>query len=1195
MFGSKATVFQNCLPQEVIKHLNCIEGTRMTTLADAAILAATQLLQQMPTPGPKRIMFILNTDGEAGDSREAAVSFNTRFDLLCLAYPMTTSRTFVMGIGKNHDEKVLAALCVGKSSYYNYPDNELLTMIDAVDTISAEFKANNEVTLNPSGKKVEVTTVDDNLILDGVEVSLTDVSLTLPNGLTIPLVFETIDPTNNLFIRLKLQLLKKNTLELIQHIKSFTSSTGDKSKLLQLFTSKKDLLGVEFKNLSSFNKKNSIANMTLGDMIKSARARGATPEECRQMVSFKIKTLSTTIKQNLSDDFSATSAAIKLCQTCLECLRLGNKLSTELNRDCMEISGSGGFKHWTSKKIEKVQARAVKQCDPDSVDKAYAKMNKYFQDTMPETDVIDSRRVECFWNLSSALELATEKDVTILVGNINRGDRKLGYGSVNSCYVIETALVNCGISVCLFPMSFRVFMGILSQKQQISRGPAGLPLNSMIGFLPDLNSPHSIAIAKLMSPLLSSQLVTTNFTSTVGTMEYKNAALIALLAITNTHAFSEISCDTLQLGLDSFYFYNLGTNYLKDVLERAVKFHAGATTSGDVAAFSLAIADQMLLLAHRRVGKKAADLLTHIKLEGSNNVFDVNVPAGNIASPRFWRQLFLRLARDEMGKIFKPFGAAEGPEGDALRTEKQKEANLFTQLLSEGMNSVEMSLPFVFDSELLNYQPLAQVAPPALPDFDEFEFDDYEEEVEDSVENKQPVFAQRKDAVVLLLPQQTTTSGFIHCALHLSSTFPEKNPGEPFVPSSSLSTFQGLFLVHFLKRLNPEIQLMMCCYNHLQHQTSTGEPIIQARSLFSILGFEDNHDDGWRYLFEQCLLAIMYKENSVYNTNLLKPESILRLPVLTVLNTVSRGYWVKRENERIQEERREESKRLKNLKQIYTQLLYQHPLKLGFPLRICSLSHLQEINLFVKRQFGFNIELSVHPETKQITGMATNTFMCPRSDFFLQSVNSLSVCNAIYGPPTDRSELFLDHLHATASKIFIQTAGLLETTLTRYEKFEGLFYGEYEHVKGNSIPVKLFASLRISEEMSTASSFNIETITAAVLEDCPESVHRQLLENIPDEFIWQTEPVVYITNYYNDAFRETLSLVDFLQHLTELKGSLLTKDENSAAQLAFDEPLNLLKKEKSVDPNENTTMAEIVAIKKKTKDAKAARRAEKTA
>ena len=1222
MFGSGATIIANCQPDQVAQKLLCHEGTEMKYLADAAILATTQLLSEMTTPGLKRILYVLNTDGEAPDSVEAAVSFNSRFKLLGLAYPnMTTARTFVMGIGPLHDQKVLAAMSVGVSSYYNYPDSELPSMVGAVQTIADEFMAKNKITFNPSGKIVEVSTVGGNLVLNGVEVSLSEHSITLPNGNTLPLVFHEINATNRLFVPLKLQQLKKTILELIGQIKSFTTVTGDKSKMLEMFTGRKAILEIEFKELVKLVEQPQktdgaviASNMSFGDTIRTMRLAGATTRDCAQFIK-SILSKNDVSKEDLRSDISATSAVFKLCQSCLDCLRLGSKLNTELERDCMEVLGAGGFVHWTSKKIEKVKARAVKQVNPDSVTNITDKLDNYFRTLDPTTTtdatLVDSREAECFWTLSSALELVAEKDVPILVGNIVKGDRELGFGSVNSCYVIEKALVSGRINVCLYPVSFKVFMGILSNKQQISRGPDGMPMNTMIGFLPDLNSRHSIEIAKTLSPLLASQLVTTNFVSTVGVGDFKNAMLIGLLAITNCHKFSKISCEKLELGFNSFYLSNYGDRFLKNALDRAVGFLYDDTTSGDVPAFSLAIADQFLLLAHKRVSHKASCVLKHVKIDFENNVLGVELPADDAMGTVFWRNLFLRVARDEMSNLFTAFGAAAGAAGDLARSAKQKEAAAFLQLLSDGLNTDEMSAPFEFDSNLRNFPPPEQsFIPETVLTFEDYEFDNYEEEggEDDPAQQQQnkPVSVvllptiedEQPPAVLLLLPQQPNVREFIRCALQLVHSLPEKDNGETFVESTSLNTFQGTFLLQFLNHLKPKIQFMVSCYNHLQYQTLTGDKkfVSSTDSLFTLLGFEDDHGNGWNYLYGQVILALMFKENSVFNKAQEDTGSVLKLSGLPVLNTVSNGCWQKRDGEKRRSLIQAENQRLRYIKQRYSRLLLQHPTNLGFPLRICNSEHLRLINTVVSPKFGFEIECTLNPLTDEITGMAKNSFMCPLSSCFLKNVRASGICDLIYGPEENRSNLFLPHLHTTVAKMFHRVTrmieeGLMNPEFTRYETFECFFYGDFKRSEV-SIPVRLFASLRISEELIFTPNTTVDRMVAVLLKDYPESLHPILQEFVPGEMEWQKNPVNYINQYFRTvSSRKMLTKEEFLAHLGVDK---MTEDEKKAARLAHDDnlrfPLGTKEAKEKVEKKTPEEWKELVTLKKVTRELRLERR-----
>ena len=76
-------------------------------LAIAAIEGAKSLLSCIPPNEIFRIVFVLNTDGEASDGQQAGVFFNSNFVLLQRQYSnMLEARTFVLGIGKDHDQKV---------------------------------------------------------------------------------------------------------------------------------------------------------------------------------------------------------------------------------------------------------------------------------------------------------------------------------------------------------------------------------------------------------------------------------------------------------------------------------------------------------------------------------------------------------------------------------------------------------------------------------------------------------------------------------------------------------------------------------------------------------------------------------------------------------------------------------------------------------------------------------------------------------------------------------------------------------------------------------------------------------------------------------------------------------------------------------------------------------------------------------
>ena len=72
--------------------------------------------------------------------------------------------------------------------------------------------------------------------------------------------------------------------------------------------------------------------------------------------------------------------------------------------------------------------------------------------------------------------------------------------------------------------------------------------------------------------------------------------------------------------------------------------------------------------------------------------------------------------------------------------------------------------------------------------------------------------------------------------------------------------------------------------------------------------------------------------------------------------------------------------------------------------------------------------------------------------------------------------------------------------------------------------------------------------------------HSKLVNFIPGEFLWQTDPGTYLTNYFtNEPQRVKLTFEEFLGYLG-LKETQL--DEIASARIAFDQQTNLVKAEK---------------------------------
>jgi hypothetical protein len=1123
------------------------------TLADAAIEGAMELLKEIDSNAKLRIFFVLNTDGEAPDGVAAASSFKERFAFIMEAYPnMLQPRTLMLGIGRDHDQRVLGAMSVGESSYYNFPDAELQGMVDIVPNIVAELSSSTsaiKVTLNPSGTEYNVNLSEDgNLILSGLEVLKGDTCVTLPDGQVFLFEIQPIDSTHPSFKELTLRLIKKNTLELIKQIKSFTAVNSNKGPMLLLFTKKLTALKERYHQLSvilipqASHEAGVDTTCSLDEIIVTQKQDLAWR---RQLTSKLRQPSKPKESQPVSEEESATTVVFKVCDSCLECLRLGSKLSTELERDCMELLGSGGYEHFTGKQLKKLCVRATKQINPDSMEDIDAKVSAYSK-SIPKVTIADDREIECWWTGESAQELAESEDVPVLVGYFPPGERNRGMSSVNSCLVIDRALINGRIHVCLQPMSFKTIRGLLCDGKQISRGPDGYPINLIVSFMPDGAGEKSIVLAKMMSSLAASQLVTTNFNSTIGTMEFKNAVLTCLLAITSDHPFSELSCGTLTHAVESFYRYNFGTRYLKETLQRGTNFLGGATTSGDVSTFQLAIADQMLLLAHHRIGKQTSEVMKSTRLNDTNNVFTVVCPGP--AQHDFWRELLFRVLRDDMDVCFTAFCVKGDPLADAKRSNKQKEADLFVQILAEGLNREDMSSEFTFHPLMCGVSSFAHTG--CSPKNENIEFDDYFEETD----------ADDIAPEVILLPPQPpllelkdmSFKEIIHHVVQEHKKLPLRRPDQP-KSVCHLDEIRGQILEKLLARLRPKTDFMITCYNYLYHQNTLtfGSPpeaeLVKAESLFQILGLT-NDASAWEYILEKLLLAVTCRTNASYKKDKGDDKSILNLPAFTVLETLSEQYTFKREMEW-------ETLRMKHLsclKNIYLKKLLKHPKKLALvPLRICGEAHLGKLNQWVKQNRGFSIEASVHPITRLPTGMAKNTFLFRYSDYFMVRITGSLACNNVYGDRSERGESgFLQHLHTIVSVLYDAAKVVTDKGITRYEKFESLFYDKFPRVDEN-IPFELFTSLRISEELNLVPESCLDSIARSLLRDYPESNHSKVVNFIPGEFLWQTDPGTYLTNYFTDEpQRVKLTFEEFLGYLGLKENQL---DEIASARIAFDE------------------------------------------
>lgn len=192
-FGSRICHYGACDPTQITRKLNCSEGTSLILLARAAVEAADQLIAEhiakgeQSRPAPFRLVFVLNTDGEASDGRAAGVMFKEAYNRWQGSFPnMAEARTFVLGIGDDHDQRVLGAMSVGEASYYNYPDASLSETLcrDTERNIIPEVmkvKGSLKITFN-SGRSLQCAVKNNMVDVSDIRVFPDETSVSFSDG-----------------------------------------------------------------------------------------------------------------------------------------------------------------------------------------------------------------------------------------------------------------------------------------------------------------------------------------------------------------------------------------------------------------------------------------------------------------------------------------------------------------------------------------------------------------------------------------------------------------------------------------------------------------------------------------------------------------------------------------------------------------------------------------------------------------------------------------------------------------------------------------------------------------------------------------------------------------------------------------------------------------------------------------------------
>jgi hypothetical protein len=874
-FGNNDIQRGSCRSDEVEGILRCDDGTKLMKLAEASINGARLLLNKIQFNSSFRIIFVMNTDGEANDGDRAVEFFHSSFLELEKKYPkMVKPRTFVMGIGGQHDQNVLGAISVGESSYFNYPDDDLPRMVvDTTQRILPELLTSVKIDMELSGGTVLSLRPDDetNMVcLDGTRVSEEDVSLTLnTNGEIICFLREDVNQDHPKYFDFMLKKIKEDAMKLVEDIHRSSKYS------IAVLSEKLEELRHE---LSELVDPRSIVVEIEDDLTMICNSRETNPnwqKDFNRCIS-KIRTRKH-LKGEIIDRKTATLSVLKLCVDGIRSLKIGNSLSTELQRDFLELLGSGGFEHWTNKTKSKVVVRALEQVDPDSVSSADARVLDLLK-TMPEfTDT--SQEPRCWLTLKTESEMCAEGDVLCLVGYIPKKARNLLMCPVSSSKVLERAVVNNEMIICPQLMSLLTIRTLLLEGKEIARGPHGFPINAVLCLIP-FDTKISIKLAKVYSPIACSQLITSRWIYTNKTSEYKNGVLSSLLSI--THSENEFSFITLINSMDSLYRQNFGLKFLKDVLQRGMAFvNNGATTSGEVSTFSVAIADQMMLLSHNRLRDNMIAMMSGDEFKEENDVS--SIPEWKSEnSITFWRNLFLRILRDRMDILFSAFCRPNDPNGDEKRKQNEIDVQDFLAILTIGLNDPELSKDGKISENIFcKKNKPKDVLHHHEDDGTGFLLDDFHEEPElDKLDQNGNQEASLLNVSKCISLKEVTIEqmDLKDLKAHLLSLKRDLKPPELIIaPEDTLlgntnDRTRTSIVNSLLSNIKFEIDFVLSCANHMHYQKTSPEHMTPITSLLELLDIK-NDREGFEWIVGQVYLAVELRDNKKYRSE----TSILRI------------------------------------------------------------------------------------------------------------------------------------------------------------------------------------------------------------------------------------------------------------------------------------------------------------------------------
>jgi hypothetical protein len=436
-------------------------------------------------------------------------------------------------------------MSVGEASYFNYSDQDLPAMVtDSVSRIYPELTGSRKplvVMLDHSGPMTVYE--EDNIIdLSDMRVSRLDTTLTLPNGESYQLIHRVLTRQDPSYFDICLKGIEVDSLTVARSIKAIFEkkqknliSTEEVANENQILTARTQELLQQLNAISDPTNEDVLITAALENSQLTSHDDFKTVRKARQQIYNSVRKQMKAIRSNVTDKKAATRAVLTLCETGLQSLRLGS-LSVDIERDYMEVLGSGGFKHWTNKKKTRVTNRALEQADPDSISNVDTKvagiLTKHSNDAKPsevmtrsEEDEEDEESEEefygknasrcCWLTLMKDVDLNEDGDVLCFVGYVPPATRNLGLCSVSSSKVLHNAILNNKIDICPHPMSFLTFRQLALEGKSISRGPNGRPINVCVSFLPMSSSAQSRELAFAYTPICASQLLTSRWVYTV--------------------------------------------------------------------------------------------------------------------------------------------------------------------------------------------------------------------------------------------------------------------------------------------------------------------------------------------------------------------------------------------------------------------------------------------------------------------------------------------------------------------------------------------------------------------------------------------------------------------------------------------------------------------------------------------------------